>query len=282
MSKSTNARRKKRLKLNLSTAAMGVFAFIFSFPFIWMTATSLKPTNEVFSTGTSLFASRLEWSNYEMALTSIPFMRIVFNSLFVAVLGALLTVTVSLLSAYAFSRFRFKYRDHLFGLFIVTLVLPQEVLIIPLYIMMYQAGLIDSYFALIVPMAFGAFGAFLIRQFMLSIPVDYEDAARIDGANNFQILTKILLPLLKAPLWVVGVFAFIHYWSDFLWPLIVINNPDMATLPLGLSMFNSQFGTQWGPMMAAAVMAIIPSLFIVTFLQRQLEGGALSGAFGGR
>jgi multiple sugar transport system permease protein len=254
----------------------------FIFPFVWMLATSLKSTDEVFSTGASFLGSRLAWSNYSTAWTVIPFARIIVNSFVVAIGGSLLTTTVSLLSAYAFARLRFRYRDRLFLLFLGTLVLPHEVLVIPLYIMMNKLGLVNSLFALIVPFAFGAFGAFLIRQFLLTLPMEYEEAARIDGAGSFRILWSIILPLVQAPLAVVGVFSFIDYWGSFLWPLIVINDNTQATIPLGLSMFSGERGTDWGPLMAASTLAVLPSLIIVIALQKQLIKGVSMGGMGGR
>ncbi|MDC4232493.1 carbohydrate ABC transporter permease [Actinomyces sp. B33] len=266
----------------VSAIGLTLIAAFFLFPFVWMLATSLKPTAEVFSSGASLTASRIEWSNYPSALTSIPFARVILNSILVSVLGSLLAMLVSVLSAYAFARLRFRFRRHLFALFVATLVLPQEVLVIPLFIGMQRLGLVNSYFALIVPFAFGAFGAFLIRQFLMQLPLEFEEAARIDGCNDLTMMTRILLPLLKAPILVVGVFAFIDYWSTFLWPLIVVNDQTMATIPLGLQMFSGERGTDWGPMMAAVTMTTIPSFLIVVFLQRQLEKGVALGAFGGR
>jgi multiple sugar transport system permease protein len=266
----------------LSKSLLCVVGLIFVFPFIWMLATSLKPTNEVFATGTSLFGSRIEWSNYQVAATAIPFARILVNSFLVALLGAGLTVTVSVLSAYAFSRFRFRGRGTLFAAFLATMVLPQEVLVIPLYLMMQRAGLVDSYPALILPFAFGAFGTFLIRQFLLSLPSDYEEAATIDGAGRLRTLVSIIVPLLRAPIAVVFVFAFIEYWASFLWPLIVVNNAEMATVPIGLQMFSGERGTDWGPMMAAVTLVVLPSLLIVVLLQRQLQQGVSMGGFGGR
>lgn len=254
----------------------------FFFPFVWMFLTSLKPSSEVFSSGAQMFGSRVEWSNYVTAWTSIPFGRIILNSFIVAVLGAALTTVVSVLSAYAFARLRFRFREHLFLVFLGTLVLPQEVLVIPLYLMMNQLGFVNSLTALIVPFAFGAFGAFLIRQFLLTLPTEFEEAARIDGAGSIRILWSVILPLLRAPLSVVAVFSFIDYWSSFLWPLIVINDSSQATIPLGLAMFSGERGTDWGPLMAAATVAVIPSLLIVILLQRQLVKGVSMGGFGGR
>jgi multiple sugar transport system permease protein len=224
----------------------------------------------------------MEWSNYITAWTTIPFGRVIVNSFLVAVAGAALTTVVSLLSAYAFARLQFKHRDKLFLVFLGTLVLPQEVLVIPLYIMMNRLELVNSLPALIIPFAFGAFGAFLIRQFLLSLPVEYEEAARIDGAGSIRILWSVILPLVRAPLAVVAVFSFIDYWSSFLWPLIVINDVSQATIPLGLSMFSGERGTDWGPLMAAATVAVIPSLLVVILLQRQLVKGVSMGGFGGR
>ncbi len=183
---------KKRLSTIISVVLLGIIAAGFLFPFVWMVATSLKPTTEVFSLSPT--GSRIAWDNYPSALSSIPFGRVVLNSFIVSLAGAALVVVVSVLSAYAFARLRFKGRDHLFMLFLGTLVLPQEVLVIPLYIGMQRMGLVNSYFALIVPFAFGAFGAFLIRQFLMSLPLEFEEAARIDGCSDWKILTKILLP----------------------------------------------------------------------------------------
>ena len=266
----------------VSYSLLTLIAIAFIFPFAWMLASSLKPTSEVFSSGASLTGSRLAWDNYAEATRQIPLGRIILNSILVSTCGAALTMTVSLLSAYAFARLRFRFRDHLFMLFLGTLVLPQEVLVIPLYIGFQHLGLVNSYTALILPFAFGAFGAFLIRQFILSLPLEFEEAARIDGAGDLKILWHILIPLLKAPVLVVGVFSFIDYWSTFLWPLIVVNDADLATISLGLQMFSGERGTDWGPMMAAVSMSVIPSFFIVAFLQIQLEKGVTLGAFGGR
>jgi multiple sugar transport system permease protein len=254
----------------------------FVFPFVWMLASSLKPSGEVLSSGASLMGSTVEWSNYAAVWTSVPFARIMLNAFVVAAAGALLAVTVSLLSAYAFARLQFRFRNHLFLLFLGTLVLPQEVLVIPLFIMFNRAGLVDSYPALILPFAFGAFGAFMLRQFLLTLPKDYEEAARLDGAGQLRILWHVILPLLRAPISVVGVFVFIEYWNSFLWPLIVVNDPNMATLTVGLQMFSGERGTDWGPLMAAATLAVVPSLGIVLFMQKQLAQGINLGGFGGR
>lgn len=266
----------------LSTAALAVVALIFTFPFLWMFLTALKPRNEVFTTPPRPIGSEILWSNFVAAWTVVPFGRFIVNGFVVAVLGALLSVVVAVLSAYAFSRLRFRFRDRLFLLFVGTLVLPQEVLVVPLFIMMNKLGLVDSYTALIVPFAFTAFGTFLMRQFFLTIPIEYEEAARIDGASRMRTLVSVLLPQLRAPLSVLGVFSFIGYWNSYLWPLIVINSQEKATIPLGLTLFTGERGTEWHYVMAASTLAVVPSVLIVALLQRQLVKGVSMGGFGGR
>jgi multiple sugar transport system permease protein len=266
----------------LSTAALSVTALVFTFPFVWMFLTALKPRNEVFTQRPEIFGSEVLWSNFVTAWTVVPFGRFILNGFVVAVLGALLSVVVAVLSAYAFSRLRFRFRDRIFLLFVGTLVLPQEVLVVPLFIMMNSLGLVDTYVALIVPFAFTAFGTFLMRQFFLTIPVEYEEAARIDGASRLRTLVSVLLPQLRAPLSVLAVFSFIGYWNSYLWPLIVINSQEKATIPLGLTLFTGERGTEWNYVMAASTLAVVPSVIIVALLQRQLVKGVSMGGFGGR
>jgi len=276
------AQRRTAVKTWANTAAIAVVALVFTFPFIWMFFTALKPEDEVFSSSPTFIGSEVRWQNFSDAWTLVPFGRFIFNGFFVSILGALLSIIVAVLSAYAFSRLRFRFRDRLFLLYVLTLVLPQEVLVVPLFIMMNKLGLVDTYAALIVPFAFTAFGTFLMRQFFLTIPLEYEEAALIDGASRFRTLWSVLLPQLTAPLSVLAVFSFIGYYNSYLWPLIVINSQDLATVPLGLSMFTGERGTQWSLMMAAATLAVIPSLIIVALLQRQLIKGVALGGFGGR
>lgn len=265
-----------------SKVALAVVGFIFVVPFIWMFLSSLKPSNEVLLGGGSLFGTEVRWSNYAEVFSAIPFARILANTFFIAGMGALIAVTVSVLSAYAFSRLEFPGRGALFAVFIATLMLPIEVLVIPLFIGTNSLGLVNTYPAIILPFAFGAFGTFLLRQFLLSLPPDYEEAARIDGANQWQLLRHVIVPLLRGPISIVAAFTFIDYWNAFLWPLIIVTDPAKAPLQLGLSMFSGERGTDWGPLMAATSIAVLASLSIVVFLQRQIAKGINIGGFGGR
>ncbi|MBB1508321.1 carbohydrate ABC transporter permease [Tessaracoccus sp. MC1756] len=247
-----------------------------------MFISSIKPSQEVLLGGADLVGSEVRWSNYAEVFTAIPFARILLNTFFIAGMGALIAVTVSVLSAFAFARLQFKGRNQLFAVFIATLMLPIEVLVIPLFIGANEFGAVNTYSMVILPFAFGAFGTFLLRQFLLSLPPDYEEAARIDGASQIQLLWHVIVPLLRGPIAIVAAFAFIDYWNAFLWPLIIITDPAKAPLQLGLSMFSGERGTDWGPLMAACSVAVAFSLIIVFLMQRQLSRGMNIGGFGGR
>lgn len=278
----TAARKHTHWSTVASKTLLVLVGLVFVSPFVWMFFSSIKPSNEVFSTGASLMGSRVAWDNYTEAFTAVPFGRILVNTFFIAGVGALISVIVSILSAYAFARLEFRGRGILFSVFIATLVLPIEVLVIPLYIGANGLSLTDTYVAIILPFAFGAFGTFMLRQFLLSLPSEFEEAARIDGANQFQLLRHVIVPMLRAPIAVVAAFTFIDYWNAFLWPLIVINDPEKAPLQLGLSMFSGEHGTEWGPLMAASSIAVVASLVVVAVMQRQLTSGINLGGFGGR
>ena len=258
-------------------------ALLFTAPLLYALGTSLKPQDEVFTAPPTLIGSELRFENYVEAFQFAPFGRYFFNSFLVAILGTAVVLIASSLSAYAFARLRFPGRDKLFVLFLGTLMVPQEVLIVPMYWLMQVLGWVDSYQALILPFAFTAFGTFLLRQFFLTVPAELVDSARVDGAGPFNIFFRIMLPLSRPALAVLAMFTFIGYWGSFLWPLIVIDNVNLkGTVPLGLTSFMSQQGTQWHLMMAAAVLAMLPSVLLVVLLQKNLVRGLLTTGFGGR
>jgi multiple sugar transport system permease protein len=224
----------------------------------------------------------LQWDNFAGAWNYVPFGRFMLNGLLVAGVGTLLVLVSSSLAAYAFARLRFPGRDRLFVAYLGTLMVPQEVIVVPMFILMKNLGWVDSYQALILPWAFTAFGTFLLRQFFLTIPRELEDAARVDGASRLRILWNVIVPMAVPALAVLAVFTFINYWNSFLWPLIIVNSQAHATVPLGLNMFMGQFGNQWSYLMAASTISMLPSLVLVLATQRYLvEGIALTG-FGGR
>lgn len=266
----------------LNTAAAWVVGVLFAFPLIWTFFTALKPSNEVFGRGLSLFGSEILWSNFVDAWQQIDFGRLLLNSLTIAAISTILTLVVATLTAYAFSRLRFRGRNGLFVLFVLTMTVPGEMALVPLYLGFDAVRLTDTWFALIIPGLFGAFGTFLLRQFMLQIPVELEEAARIDGASTFTVLTRIIVPLVKPALSVLAVFAFLGSWNNFLWPLIILNSSSKWTIPLGIAGFSTQTGTQWELLMAACILTILPVIIVVVLAQRQLVAAIQAGAFGGR
>lgn len=256
---------------------------LFLLPLVYALATSLKPDDEVFTEKPDLIGSKVAWGNYAEAFRFAPFGRYFLNSLLVSVLGTLVVIIASSLSAYAFARLRFRGRDALFVLFLGTLMVPQEVLIVPMYWLMQSLGWVDSYAALILPWAFTAFGTFLLRQFFLTVPAELEEAARVDGCGPFRSFLRIMLPLARPAVAVLAVFTFISYWGSFLWPLIIVNDTNAkGTVPLGVAQFVGQQGTQWNLMMAASMMAMIPTVLLVVMLQKHLVRGLLVTGLGGR
>ncbi|WP_431931395.1 carbohydrate ABC transporter permease [Nonomuraea jabiensis] len=272
-----------RVRLVVSHVALYLVAAAFVSPLVYMVATSLKRADEVFGSPPSLFGSVIRWENYSEAFEFLPFARFIVNGLAVAVCGTVVVLVASSMSAYAFSRLRWRGRDGVFLVFLATLMIPQEVLVVPMFMLMRWFGWVDSFQALIFPWAFTAFGTFMLRQFFLTIPEELAESARLDGAGPVRVFTSIMLPLIKPALAVLAVFTFINYWNSFLWPLIIINSVDeKATVPLGLQLFFGQQGTQWNLIMAAAVISMAPTTALLIILQKHLVRGIATSGLGGR
>jgi multiple sugar transport system permease protein len=271
-------------RLVVSHILLYLVALAFTSPLIYMVATSLKPAAEVFSTPPTLWGSEIRWQNYTDAFTFLPFGRFILNGFLIATCGTIVVVATSSLAAYAFARLRWWGRDGVFLAFLATLMIPQEVLVVPMFILMQWFGWVDTYQALIFPWAFTALGTFMLRQFFLTIPAELEEAARIDGAGPVRTFFQITLPLARPALAVLAVFTFIVYWNSFLWPLIIINTVEQkATVPLGLSLFFGQQGAQWNLVMAASMISMAPTLLLLIALQKYLVRGiAITGLGGGR
>jgi multiple sugar transport system permease protein len=275
--------RAGRIRLVISHLALYLVAAAFLSPLAYMVATSLKPAAEVFGSPPRLWGSQVRWQNYREAFTFLPFGRFVVNGFAVAACGTIVVLVASSMSAYAFARLRWRGRDNLFVIFLATMMIPQEILVVPMFMLMRWFGWVDSYQALIFPWAFSAFGTFLLRQFFLTIPAELEESARMDGAGTVRVFTQIMLPLVKPALAVLAVFSFINYWNSFLWPLIIINSVDQkATVPLGLQLFFGQQGTQWNLVMAASVISMAPTTALLLVLQKHLVRGIATSGLGGR
>ena len=247
-------------------------------PLFWMLSTSLKETGAVFEYPPRWLPIPTVWRNYLDAWNAVPFGMFYLNSIVVAVVQTIGVLWTSSMAAYAFARLRFPGRNKLFVLYLGTLMIPAAVTMIPTFALMRWLGWINTYQALIVPGIFTAYGTFLLRQFFLGVPVDLEDAARIDGCNKFGVYRHIILPLAKPALATLGVFTFIGSWNNFMWPLIMANDLEMMTLPIGLSAFQNNYRTDWNLLMAASVMVMVPSVIVFVFGQRFfVEGIKLSG-----
>ncbi|HTW09414.1 MAG TPA: carbohydrate ABC transporter permease [Acidimicrobiales bacterium] len=251
-------------------------------PLLWGIGTALKPEADAFDNSLSSFGHATEFSNFVAAWNYGPFGRFLLNGLIVGVAGAAITVTTSLLAGYAFARLHFRGRDKLFFLYVATLVVPQQVLIVPMFFLMRDLGWINSYQALIVPWAFSAFGVFLMRQFFRTVPLELEEAAKVDGASHLWIFLRVMVPMVVPAIGVLGLFTFIAYWNSFLWPLIVIDSRNLATVPLGLQFFLSQQGYQWNLLMAGGTISLIPGVVLAFVLQRYLSRGISLSGLGGR
>lgn len=282
MSTLVSYRGRRTLFRAISQILLTCAALVVLTPFIWMVASALKPASEVLASPPRLVGSSVLWHNFVDAWNYLPFGTFMLNGLLVATLGTIVVVISSAMAAYAFSRIHWHGREGVFLLYIGTLMIPQEVLVVPMFMLMRQLGWVNSYQALIVPWAFTAFGTFLLRQFFLTIPDELEDAARMDGASRWRIFVQIVLPLAIPAAGTLAVFTFISYWNSFLWPLLVVSDVNKATVPIGLSMFLGQTGNQWNLLMAAATISIIPSLIIVLLLQRYLVSGIALSGMGGR
>jgi multiple sugar transport system permease protein len=276
-----NARavRAPRILLNLGLLLLSL---LWAMPFVWMILSSFKPLNEIFSTAPTLLPHNWTTENWHTALDGADFTRGFLNSLIVAVtvtLGSLLTCAMA---AYAFARIRFPGEHLLFMVFLGTMMVPQQLTIIPLYVILGKLHLINTLAALIVPAVFfNAFGVFLLRQYVKGIPAELEEAASIDGAGRVRIFVTIVLPLLRTPLVALGIFVFLGQWNSFFHPLIFLNTEDQFTLPLLINQFKGVYASNWGALMAAVTLAAAPMLVVFMIAQRKIvEGVALSGSKG--
>lgn len=272
-----------RVRLVFAHIAVYVAAALFMLPLVYAFFAALKPNGEMFAMPPSLFGSELRWSNFVEVFEFGPFWTYIGNSLFTSVAGTIVVLFVSTTAGYAFGRLRWKGRDAVFVLFLATLMVPAEVLVIPMFQVMQWFGWVDTYQALIFPFAFGAFGTFLMRQFFRGIPYELEEAARVDGAGPVRTFAQIILPLSKSSIAVLSVFTFLSFWNSYLWPLIVtVDYNSLGTLPVGLASFSGLTGTRWDLQMAASIISMIPTTILVIALQKHLVKGIAMAGLGGR
>lgn len=256
-----------------------VLGLIMILPFVWMVLTGLKPLSEVASE--SWIPSKFQWGNFKEVFSVIPFGRFYWNSLFVAGWVTFLQVITSSLAAFSFSRLQWPGRDRVFLLYLSTLMLPGLVVVITNYQIMIHLGMVDTLIGLILPSAFTAFGTFLLRQFMLTIPTSLDEAAEIDGASKWRIYLDVILPLSRPGIIALTIFTFVGNYQSFFWPLVMLRDQEKYTLPIGLLFFDSEVGQSTHLLMAAVTMSVLPMIILFMFLQRFLISGIQMGGVKG-
>ena len=249
-------------------------------PFIFMLLVSLLPKTAFLSRNFDL--SLISLRNYSDTFRAVPFGRFYLNSIIVATSTTILQILTASLAAFAFARLRFRGREGLFLVYLATLMIPFQVTMIPNFILVRYLRWYDSYQALILPASFSVFSTFLLRQYFLGLPLDLDEAARMDGANTWRIWAQIIMPLSGPVLATLAIFNFQGAWNDFLWPLIVTNSDEMRTIPIGLSSFQGQYSTEWHLLMAGSVIALLPVLLIYIFGQNWFVRGITLSGMGGR
>jgi multiple sugar transport system permease protein len=258
-------------------------AVVMTIPFYWLLSSSLKEPAKIWLFPPQWIPDPIRWENYVEALTASPFHLYLFNTLVIVVAGEIGVLLTSSMAAYGFARLRFRGRDFVFAVLLSTIMLPWAVTMIPRYIMFKNLGWLDTPLPLIVPDWFGGgvFYIFLLRQFFRTVPRDFTDAARIDGAGEFGIYWRVVLPLIKPALTAVAIFVFLYHWNDFLGPLIYLTSPEKYTISLGLASFKGLYTTQWHYLMAASTATIIPVLILFFAAQRYfIQGIVMSGIKG--
>ena len=269
---------RRRITLAFVYLALAAGAVVILAPFVWMLSTALKVPGTEFIYPPQLFTRPLRWNNFSEGWGALPFTRWFFNTSVITLLSVTGAMVSSSLVAYGFARLEFPGRTILFVILLSTMMLPFHVRLIPMFITFRYLGWIDTYLPLVVPFFFGGvpFFIFLVRQFFLTIPLEMEDAAAIDGAGVFTTFLRIILPLSRPVLGVVGVFAFIRVWNDFLEPLIYIHSMDKMTLSLGLRFFQAQDFTDWTRLMAVSIVVLVPSLVLFFVAQKYYIHGVVT------
>jgi multiple sugar transport system permease protein len=272
---------KARPSTALGLAVILLWAFVSIIPLLFMLSTAFKPERIIWKYPIVWLPNPFTLENYSEVFRYMNVGRLFFNSVFVASITTVVQAVVASLAAFAFARIRFAGREVIFMAFLATMMIPQYVLLIPLYIIISKFNLMNTYAALILPSLISAFSIFLLRQFFRSIPMDLDESARIDGCNRLQILYRIILPLSQPALVSVSIFVFMNSWNNFLWPLLVTSDQNLRLLPLGLSYFQVANSTKYGPLMAAAALASAPLIVVFLIAQKRfIEGLALSGIKG--
>lgn len=262
-------------------AAAILLALIALVPFAWMISTSFKSRGALMSIPIEWIPEEPTLDAYFTVFERFPFLRAIGNSLLIAVCYTLLTLVSASMAAFAFTKIQFKGSGFLLGLYLATMMIPTQVTMIPLFVVMNQIGLINHYSSVILPAIFRPFAVFLLVQQMRTIPSDYMDAARIDGAGVWRIWRQVTLPLCAPALATLAVTNFMDSWNDYLWPLLMLTDKAKMTLPIALSTLNGQYDTEYNVMMAGSLISMIPIILIYIFAQKYFKHGLMAGGVKG-
>jgi putative chitobiose transport system permease protein len=262
---------KSALKVIGTYLLLCAIAFLMLFPLLWLFGTAVKsPTEDIFAFPPQIFPSQPTWGNFATVWESYPFALYLYNSSLVALLAVGLNLLLCSLAAYPLARLDFKGREVIFALVLATIMIPFQIVMIPLYILAVNLGLRNTYLGIVLPNLTSAFGIFLLRQALKAVPLELEEAARIDGCSELGIWWNIMLPAIRPALLTLAIFVFIGSWSDFLWPLIVLDDPDYYTLPLAVANLADSFSLDWRLVAAGSVISIAPILLLFLFLQKYI------------
>lgn len=256
---------------------LATLTFLFLMPIIWVICSSFKSSGELFSWPPSLFGKHPSFDNYSTALAQGKFGTYFFNTVFVSIVATALTVMLNVMSGYAFAKYHFKGEKLLFGVVLATLMVPLEVIMIPIFKVIVATNLYNSLWGLIIPAVASPTAVFLVRQYYVGIPDAYMEAARIDGATERDILMKIMLPLAKPVISVLCIFSFMWRWNDYLWPKLVINSKELYTIQLALANYSGEYSVDWNSLLAMSVISMIPVILVFVTLQKHIIGGMTAG-----
>ncbi|GGF22516.1 sugar ABC transporter permease [Halobacillus andaensis] len=273
---------RKRKKMNVSRKLLYIFSYLFIaawlIPIVWMFITSITPRGESVTIISELFTPPFTWANYEYVLENAMIWRWTFNSFFVASITTVLTLLLTSLAAFALSRLRFVGRNLIFWLIIAGLMVPIEAMIVPLFQIMIELNIVNTYSALILPNLAMPLGVFLLKQFYDGVPNELMEAAKMDGAGLLKIYWKIFLPLSRSSMAALGIFTFIMSWNDFLWPFLAVNSESMFTLPVAIPTFQSSFSSELMIPMAVNTLASVPAIIVFILFQKHIiQGIAMTG-----
>jgi alpha-1,4-digalacturonate transport system permease protein len=257
----------------LRTTFLLAMTFVILAPVLWFVLSSFKDATDLGARPPKILPSRWAFENYTEAFQAYNYTRYFLNSVFVTVVATFLTLLINSMAAYAFAKYNFRGRDGLFVMTLAMIMIPLQVILIPIYLVVSSLGLVNTYWGMIIPAAATPTGVFIIRQYMLTIPDELIEAARIDGAGEFRIFARIVLPLCRPALAVVAIFSILWRWNDFLWPLLIAQKEELYTLPVALALLNGQLVVPYNIVLAMSVMSIIPVLFMFVFMQRQIVQG---------